>query len=105
MYTVFGNDANGASPPLLPASRAITVQLNETTHVATLVAADSQPEGLLAPSQGNAQTTDDGNLFVGWGALPFFSAFDPGGTLIFNARFPSGVDSYRAYFLPFNPAT
>jgi hypothetical protein len=105
VYTFFDNEANGASPPLLPESRAITVQLNETTHVATLVAADNQPEGLLAPSQGNAQTTDDGNLFVGWGSLPFFSAFDPGGTLIFNARFPSGVDSYRAYFLPFNPAT
>jgi len=104
-YTVFDNDANGASPPLLPDSRAITVQLDPSTHVATLVAADSQPEGLLAPSQGNAQTTDDGNLFVGWGALPYFSAFDPGGTLIFNARFPPGVDSYRAYFLPFNPAT
>lgn len=104
-YTFFDNDANGASPPLLPDSRAITVQLDQSTHVATLVAADNQPEGLLAPSQGNAQTTDDGNLFVGWGALPFFSAFDPNGTLIFNARFPPGVDSYRAYLLPFNPAT
>jgi hypothetical protein len=104
-YTFFDNEANGATPPLLPDSRAITVQLNQTTHVATLAAADNQPEGLLAPFAGNAQTTGDGNLFVGWGALPYFSAFDPTGTLIFNARFPLGVYSYRAYFLPFNPAT
>ena len=104
-YTFFDDEANGASPPLLPYSRAITVQLNETTHVATLAAADNQPEGLLASAAGNAQTTSDGNLFVGWGLLPYFSAFDPSGTLIFDARFPPGVYSYRAYFLPFNPAT
>jgi hypothetical protein len=103
VYTFFDNEGNGASPPLLPDSRAITVQLDESTRVATLVASDNQPESLVAPSQGNAQMTSDGNLFVGWGALPFFSAFDPGGTLIFNARFPTGVDSYRAYFLPFTP--
>ena len=36
------------------------------------MAADDQPEGLVAPSQGNAQTTADGDLFVGWGALPYF---------------------------------
>jgi hypothetical protein len=104
VYTFFDDEANGVSPPLLPSSRAITVQLDESTRVATLVASDNQPAGLLAPFAGNAQTTDDGNLFVGWGALPYFSAFDPSGTLIFNARFPPGVYSYRAYFLPFNPA-
>jgi hypothetical protein len=102
-YTFFDNDSNGAAA-LLPASRAITVQLDPSTRTATLIAADNQPEGLLAASQGNAQTTGDGNLFVGWGSLPFFSAFDSAGALIFNARFPSGVNSYRAYLLPFNPA-
>jgi arylsulfotransferase ASST len=104
LYSFFDNEGNPPSPPLLPASRAVVVQLDESTHVATLVASYSQPEGLLAPSQGNAQTTDEGNLFVGWGALPYFSAFDATGQLIFNAQFPQGVFSYRAYFLPFDPA-
>lgn len=58
----------------------------------------------ILDTQGNAQATHEGNLFVGWGILPYFSAFDPGGKLIFNAKFPSGVYSYRAYFLPFSPA-
>jgi hypothetical protein len=71
--------------------------------VATLVASDDQPEGLVAPSQGNAQTTRDGDLFVGWGALPYFSEFDPSGRLVFNAQFPTGVNSYRAYVLPWRP--
>ena len=102
LYSFFDNESSGAST-LLPYSRAVVVQLDETAHVATLVASYNQPEGLVAPSQGNAQATDEGNLFVGWGILPYFSAFDPAGNLIFNAQFPPGVYSYRAYFLPFKP--
>ncbi|HSZ71010.1 MAG TPA: arylsulfotransferase family protein [Solirubrobacteraceae bacterium] len=100
-YTFFDNDSSGT--PLLPYSRAITVKLNPWTKVATLVASDNQPEGLSAASQGNAQTTADGDLFVGWGALPYFSEFDPQGNLIFNAELPAGVNTYRAYLLPWNP--
>lgn len=104
LYSWFDNEGNGAST-LLPYSRAVVVQLNENTHVATLVASYNQPAGLVATSQGNAQATDEGNLFVGWGRLPYFSAFDPAGNLIFNAQFPAGVDSYRAYFMHFTPGT
>jgi hypothetical protein len=97
-YTFFDNESSGT--PLLSASRAITVKLDQRTHVATLVASDSQPEGLVAASQGNAQTTGYGDLFVGWGALPYISEFDPRGNLLFNAEFPTGVNTYRAYLLP-----
>ncbi len=98
VYTFFDNESSGT--PLLPYSRAITVKLNPWTKVATLVASDNQPEGLSAASQGNAQTNTDGNLVVGWGALPYFSEFDPYGKLIFNAEFPAGVNTYRAYQFP-----
>jgi hypothetical protein len=98
LYTFFDNEAAGSKQ--LPYSRAVTVKLDEKGRVATLVGSANQPEGLSAPSQGNAQTTADGNLFVGWGSLPYFSAFNPAGELIFNAEFPAGVNSYRAYYLP-----
>jgi hypothetical protein len=101
LYTFFDNESSGT--PLLPYSRAITVKLDPWTHVATLVASDDQPEGLSAPSQGNAQTTASGNLVVGWGALPYFSEFGSSGNLLFNAQFPAGVNTYRAYQLPWNP--
>ncbi len=101
VYTFFDNESSGT--PLLPYSRAIMVRLNPWTHVATLLASDDQPEGLSAASQGNAQTTADGDLFVGWGALPYFSEFDPRGNLLFNAEFPAGVNTYRAYLSPWNP--
>jgi Arylsulfotransferase (ASST) len=95
VYTFFDNDSAGT--PLLPYSRAVTVRLNPQNRTAALLASDNQPEGLSAPSQGNAQTTQDGNLVVGWGALPYFSEFSRSGSLLFNAEFPAGVNTYRAY--------
>jgi hypothetical protein len=101
-YTFFDNDSAGT--PLLPYSREVTVRLNPWTKVATLVASDNQPEGLSAASQGNAQTTPEANKVVGWGALPYFSEFSPSGNLIFNAEFPAGVNTYRAYQFPWPPS-
>jgi hypothetical protein len=102
-YTIFDNDSTGT--PLLPRSRAVTVQLDTKARTATLVSSDNQPEGLVAPSQGNAQTTRNGDLFVGWGALPYFSEFSSSGELLFDARLPDGVNSYRAYRLPWPPTS
>jgi hypothetical protein len=101
LYTFFDNESSGTG--LLAQSRAVTVRLDQWSHTATLLSSVNQPEGLLAPSQGNAQTTADGSLLVGWGALPYFSEFDRSGRLVFNAGFPAGVNSYRAYLLPFGP--
>jgi hypothetical protein len=101
VYTFFDNESSGT--PLLPSSRAVTVTLNLRTKVATLVASDNQPEGLAAASQGNAQTVAHGNLFVGWGILPYISEFSRSGQLLYNASFPTGVNTYRAYLLPWPP--
>jgi hypothetical protein len=101
-YTWFDNESSGT--PLLAASRAVTVRLNLRTRTATLVASDDQPEGLVAASQGNVQTTRNGDLFVGWGILPYFSEFSPSGRLLFNAELPAGVNTYRAYRLPWPTA-
>jgi Arylsulfotransferase (ASST) len=99
-FTFFDNDSAGT--PLLPYSRVVTVRLNYRRRVATLVRSIRQPEDLSAASQGNGQTTRDGDLFVGWGILPYLSEFSPAGKLLFNAEFPAGVNSYRAYRLPFS---
>ena len=81
----------------------VTVRLDLATRVATLVSSDDQPEGKVAPLMGNAQTTPGGDLFVGWGALPYISEFSPSGKLLFNAELPAGVSTYRAYLLPWHP--
>ena len=105
-YTFFDDESDGASPfGLLPHSRVAAVKLDLATKVATLVNSVDQPEGLQAVSQGNAQTTRNGGLFVGWGSLPYISEFSPSGQLLFNAEFPAGITSYRAYWLPWHPAS
>ena len=102
-YTFFDDESDGPTA-LLPHSRVVTVKLDLVTKVATLVTSVDQPEGLVAPAEGNAQTTRNGDLFGGWGALPYISEFSPSGRLLFNAEFPAGVGSYRAYRLPWRPA-
>jgi Arylsulfotransferase (ASST) len=99
-YTFFDDESGGN---LLGSSRVVTVRLDLATRVATLVKSDDQPEGQVAQVMGNAQTTPGGDLFVGWGALPYISEFSPSGKLLFNAKLPAGVSTYRAYLLPWNP--
>jgi hypothetical protein len=102
-YTFFDDESDGPTT-LLSHSRVVTVKLDLATRVATLIKSVNQPEGLSASAEGNAQTTSGGDLFVGWGALPYVSEFSPSGRLLFNAEFPPGVSSYRAYDLPWHPA-
>jgi hypothetical protein len=103
VYTVFDDESDGDST-LLPYSRAVTIRLNFKTHVATLVKSENQPEGLGTSAFGSVQTTSDGDQFVGWGEAPFISEFSPSGKLLFNAMFPRGAFTYRAYLLPWHPA-
>lgn len=111
VYTVFDNEAAGvANTGTDPTaefglSRAVRFKLDERAHTATLLKSYNQPDALTAPSQGNAQTTADGNLLVGWGSLPYFSEYDTAGDLLFNARFPTGVNTYRAYLQPWSPGS
>jgi hypothetical protein len=99
-YTFFDDESGGS---LLGSSRVVTVRLDLATRVATLVKSVDQPEGQVAQVMGNAQTTPGGSLFVGWGSLPYISEFSPSGKLLFNAKLPAEVSTYRAYLLPWRP--
>jgi hypothetical protein len=100
-FTLFDNDSSGT--PEFPTSRSVTVKLDVRTRTATLVSSNAQPEGLVAPSQGNAQTLSNGDQLVDWGSLPYLAEFSPSGSLLFDAGWPAGVNSYRGYLLPWNP--
>jgi hypothetical protein len=105
-YSYFDNESTLGAPDF-GYSRAIVVHLDPSRKVATLVSSYNQPHGALASSQGNAQSLagDEGGFVVGWGNLPYFSAFDRHGNVTFDAQFPTGVNSYRAYLQPWNPAS
>ena len=109
--TVFDNESAGAgntgqgSTSEFGDARVVTIKLNPTARTATLVASDNQPEDQVASSQGNGQRLSNGGELVGWGILPYVSEFDATGKLVFNAEFPTGVNTYRAYLLPWNAPT
>ena len=102
VYTVFDDESDGQQA-LYPSSRAVTISLDLATGAATLIKSVNQPEGLTAAATGSAQTAKNGDLFVSWGELSYFSEFSPSGKPLFNAKLPDGVSTYRAYRLPWNP--
>src|SRR5829696_4887683 len=83
-------------------SRGIVIQVDEDSMSATLVGEYTHPNKIHASTQGNVQVLPNGNVFVGWGSEPFFSEFGYDGKLLFDASFPSQVESYRAFRFPWN---
>jgi hypothetical protein len=93
---------NGGVPMVHPQSRGIVVAWNAQQGTETLVAEYEHPTALKAGSQGNVQSLANGDLFLGWGAEPWFSEFSSSGQLLFDGRMPGGDESYRAYRFPWN---
>lgn len=92
---------NGGVPKVHPQSRALILSVNATAKTDTVVAEyeHSNPT-LLAGSQGNVQSLEDGNIFVGWGAEPYFSEFTAGGQLLYDAHMHGSYEAYRTYRFP-----
>ncbi len=94
-FTLFDN---GAGPPKKhPQSRAIRVAINTKTKTATLVKEYDHSPPLVADNEGSAQLLSGGDMFVGWGAQPYFTEFNPKGQTDFDAHFVAPTASYRAY--------
>ena len=98
---------NGAAPPVEKFTRVLVLRVDEKSKRATLVHSYRHPKRLLAPFEGNAQFLGDGHVFVGWGAIPYFTEFDAQGHVLLDVSFGKGraritkpnqdADSYRAY--------
>jgi hypothetical protein len=52
---------------------------------------------LLSTYEGSVQTLPHGNVFVGWGAQPYFTEYNTRGNVVFEARMVGNNASYRAY--------
>ena len=99
--TLFDDGAGGVTPPQEPQSRALLLRLDPKALTSTLIKAYIHPSvKLSATSQGSAQLLSDGHVFVGWGSEPYCSEFTQDGTLVFDASFPAGDISYRAFRFP-----
>ncbi len=95
--TVFDN---GAVPVVHPQSRALVLSIDPQTKTDKVLAEYEHPSGLSSYSQGDVQALANGDMFVGWGAEPFFSEFSSSGQLLFDAHLHGSYQTYRAYRFP-----
>ncbi|HET7295564.1 MAG TPA: arylsulfotransferase family protein [Gemmatimonadales bacterium] len=91
---------NGGVPAVHRQSRALLLAVNPQTRTDSVVAQFVHPKPLSSGSQGNAQPLPNGNLFIGWGAQPYFSEFSASSNqLVYDAHWHGSYQSYRAYRL------
>jgi hypothetical protein len=93
-------DDGGGPPRVHNESRAITVHLDSSGKVATLVSQEQHSPALSAAFEGNVQALPGGEEFVGWGQQPYFTEYNAKGQMTFDARFVDSNSSYRAYRFP-----
>jgi Arylsulfotransferase (ASST) len=97
--TVFDD---GAVPKKHSQSRAIRLSIDWAHLTVHLVGRDVRAPPLLTGSQGNDQVLSNGDSFVGWGEVPYFTEFSPTGEILFEGRMPYPAQSYRAYKFPWS---
>jgi EmrB/QacA subfamily drug resistance transporter len=82
-------------------SRAEVLRLDLAGRTATLVSQyrhydEDGIQGTDASYMGSAELLPNGNVFVGYGNLPFFAEYTKSGQLVMDALFPGSDLSYRA---------
>ena len=95
VITLFDNRI--AAPTERGQSRAIKLSVDEARKRVSLLRGYKHPAELGAPNKGGARMQPNGNLLVGWGAVPAVTEFTRRGDIVFDARFAGAHDgSYRA---------
>lgn len=96
------DDASAPCPEQWASGKVL--ELDMAAKTATLRHRYLHTDGEInTPSQGNCQLLDDGGHVVGWGFLPYFSAYGAspyntlGAPLLLDGRFPDGAASYRTF--------
>ncbi len=95
--TVFDN---GAVPVVHPQSRALVLSVDPQAKTDTVLDQYEHPPALSSYSQGDVQALANGDMFIGWGAEPYFSEFSAGGQLLLDAHLHGSYQTYRAYRFP-----
>jgi hypothetical protein len=78
-------------------SRAIRLSVSQRRKRVRLLRAYTHPGRLAAANKGSARQLSNGNILVGWGAVPVITEFTRHGRIVFDARFAKADDgTYRA---------
>jgi hypothetical protein len=93
--TVFDN---GGVPKVHAQSRGLILAVNPEAKTDKVVAEyEHAAPPLSSGSQGDVQALADGDVFIGWGAEPYFSEFSASGHLLYDAHWHGSYQSYRSY--------
>ncbi len=92
-------------PPETPPAHGLFIQLNLKNMTAKLKRSYYHNPNLQVASQGNVQTLNNGNKFIGWGQTQYFSEYkkagnrvaDPALNTLYDAQMPGDNYTYRAY--------
>lgn len=92
-------------PPETPPAHGLIIQLDLCNRTAQAKKTYFHDPNLQVSSQGNVQTLDNGNRFIGWGQSQYYSEFknpgnaeeNPALNLLYNAKMPGNNFSYRTY--------
>lgn len=79
------------------ASAALMLELDEPRRTVALKRSFQHPAKFVAWTLGSVEVRPDGNVFVGWGAQPYFSEFSRDGELLVDGQFESDTRSYRTF--------
>jgi hypothetical protein len=89
---------NGGVPKVHAQSRGLILAVNPEARTDEVVAEyEHAAPPLSSGSQGNVQALADGDVFIGWGAEPYFSEFSAGGQMLYDAHWHGTYQSYRSY--------
>ncbi|HEX3617922.1 MAG TPA: arylsulfotransferase family protein [Solirubrobacteraceae bacterium] len=83
-------------------SLALLLDLDEPAKTVKLKRAFQHPAKFVAWTLGSVEVRPDGNVFVGWGAQPYFSEFSADGELLVDGQFNSETRSYRTFLADWN---
>ena len=86
----------GTSVKATGPSRGLVLELDQSTHTATLVAQYGAKGGFESEYMGDTQPLPDGKTFVGWGSEPYFSEYSGSGQLLLEGELPRPDLTYRA---------
>lgn len=92
-------------PPGTPYAHGLSLQLNLKNMMANLKRSYYHDPNLQISSQGNVQTLDNGNKFIGWGQSQYYAEYNEAGNtvnnpalnVLYDAKMPGNNLTYRAY--------
>jgi len=86
---------DAAAPAEEKQSRGLILKVDTTARTVAVHKQYARKPSVLAQAMGSMQVMNTGRVLVGWGTVPRFTEFSPGGEVLVDAQIATGSPSYR----------